>query len=91
MKKIQAIRTANQTSFKGYQNRLFTDVVTNNDAMVKSVNEILLMKTMSYGCEIDDAKEDLKRILCVRVAVGVLLKRAVSNMIIDVAYFIRYG
>ena len=89
MKKIQAIGIANQTSFKEYLNRLFADAVSNHGTTGKSINEILLEKAVSYGRAINDAKEDVKRILNVRAAVGVLLKSAASNMIVDDTKYIN--
>lgn len=73
----------NKEAFEQYLNRLFTDAVTNYGTTSKSLSEILLEKAVSYGRAIDDAKEDVKRILNVRAAVGVLLKSAASNSFFD--------
>lgn len=73
----------NKEAFEQYLNRLFTDAVTNYGTTSKSLSEILLEKAVSYGRAIDDAKEDVKRILNVREAVGVLLKSAASNSFFD--------
>ena len=83
MKKNQTNIINDQVSFEAYLNELFTMSVTTNGTQNKSLDEILLEKAMSYGRAIDDAKEDVKRILNVRAAVGVLLKSAASNMIVD--------
>lgn len=72
-----------KASFEEYLNRLFADAVTNHGTIRKSINEILLEKAVSYGRAINDAKEDVKRILNVRAAVSVLLKSTASNMIVD--------
>lgn len=77
------IKIADKASFEEYLDRLFTDAVTLNGTTDKSIDEILLEKAVSYGRAIDDAREDVKRILNVRAAVGVLLKCAASNMIVN--------
>lgn len=74
---------SDKESFEQYLNRLFIDAVTNYGTTSKSLSEILLEKAVSYGRAIDDAKEDVKRILNVRAAVGVLLKSAASNSFFD--------
>ena len=72
-----------QASYESYLNALFVDSVTMQGTPSKSIEEILLTKAISFGRKIDEAKEDVKRILNVRAAVGVLLKSAASNMIVD--------
>lgn len=72
-----------QASYESYLNALFVDSVTMQGTPSKSIEEILLTKAISLGRKIDEAKEDVKRILNVRAAVGVLLKSAASNMIVD--------
>jgi len=67
---------ADQTSYEAYLNALFVDAVNTQGTPTKSINEILLAKAMSYGRAVDEAKEDVKRILNVRGAVSVLLKSA---------------
>ena len=81
-KKIN-IKIADKASFEEYLDRLFIDAVTHNGTTGKSIDEILLEKAVSYGRAVDKAKDDVKRILNVRAAVGVLLKSAASNMIVD--------
>ena len=83
MKKKINIKIADKASFEEYLDRLFTDAVTHNGTTGKSIDEILLEKAVSYGRAVDKAKDDVKRILNVRAAVGVLLKSAASNMIVD--------
>ena len=77
------IKIADKASFEEYLDRLFIDAVTHNGTTGKSIDEILLEKAVSYGRAVDKAKDDVKRILNVRAAVGVLLKSAASNMIVD--------
>ena len=72
-----------QASYESYLNALFVDSVTMQGTPSKSIEEILLTKAISFGRKIDEAKEDVKRILNVRAAVGVLLKSAAFNMIVD--------
>ncbi|OYP57095.1 hypothetical protein CIK99_08050 [Prevotella sp. P5-92] len=83
MKRIQNNNTMDQASYESYLNALFVDSVTMQGTPSKSIEEILLTKAISFGRKIDEAKEDVKRILNVRAAVGVLLKSAASNMIVD--------
>ena len=77
------IKIADKASFEEYLDRLFIDAVTHNGTTGKSIDEILLEKAVSYGRAVDKAKDDVKRILNVRAAVGVLLRSAASNMIVD--------
>ncbi len=63
-------------SYEAYLNALFVDAVNMQGTPTKSIDEILLAKAMSYGRAVDDAKEDVKRILNVRGAVYILLKSA---------------
>lgn len=83
MKKIQNKNTENQATYESYLNALFVDAVNTQGTPTQSIDEILLAKAMSYGRAVDKAKEDVKRILNVRMAVDVLLKSAASNMIVD--------
>lgn len=66
----------NLASYEAYLNALFVDAVNMQGTPTKSIDEILLAKAMSYGRAVDDAKEDVKRILNVRGAVYILLKSA---------------
>ena len=66
----------NLASYEAYLNALFVDAVNMQGTPTKSIDEILLAKAMSYGRTVDDAKEDVKRILNVRGAVYILLKSA---------------
>lgn len=63
-------------SYEAYLNDLFVAAVSNQSSVTKSIDEVLLAKALSYGRAVDDAKEDVKRILNVRGAVFVLLKSA---------------
>lgn len=63
-------------SNEAYLNDLFVAAVSNQGSVTKSVNEVLLDIALSYGRAVADAKEDVKRILNVRDAVSVLLKKA---------------
>lgn len=63
-------------SYEAYLNDLFVAAVSNQGSVTKSVNEVLLDIALSYGRAVADAKEDVKRILKVRDAVSVLLKKA---------------
>ena len=83
MKKKINIKIADKASFEEYLDRPFIGADTQNGTTGKSSDEILLEKAVSYGRAVDKAKDDVKRILNVRAAVGVLLKRAASNMIVD--------
>lgn len=65
-----------QASYEAYLNALFVDAVNMQGTPTKSIDEVLLAKALSYGRTVDDAKEDVKRILNVRGAVYVLLKSA---------------
>lgn len=75
MKVKQSIIT-DQASYEAYLNELFAVAVTTNGTQNKSIDEVLLAKALSYGRAVDDAKEDVKRILNVRGAVYILLKSA---------------
>lgn len=70
-----------QTSKEAYLNALFVDAVNTQGTPEKSIDEILLAKAVSYGRAVDEAKEDVKRILNVRKAVSILLKSASSKML----------
>lgn len=76
--KIQRImkneKIYNQASYEAYLNDLFVMTVSSNGTPEKSVDEILLETAILYGRAVEEAKEDVKRILNVRNAVGVLLK-----------------
>lgn len=72
-----------QASYESYLNALFVDSVTMQGTPSKSIEEILLTKAISFGRKIDEAKEDVKRILNVRGAVSVLLKSAAARFYID--------
>lgn len=74
--KTQNKKAMNLASYEAYLNALFVDAVNMQGTPTKSIDEILLAKAMSYGRTVDDAKEDVKRILNVRGAVYVLLKSA---------------
>ena len=65
-----------QASYEAYLTKLFAVAVTTNGTQNKSIDEILLAKALSYGRAVDEAKEDVKRILNMRCAVSVLLKSA---------------
>lgn len=67
------------TSFEDYLNQLFAEAVINHGTTTKSMNEILLEKALTYGRTIEEAKEDVKHILVVREAVGILLKKTVRG------------
>lgn len=70
-----------QTSKEAYLNALFVDAINTQGTPEKSIDEILLAKAVSYGRAVDEAKEDVKRILNVRKAVSILLKSASSKML----------
>ena len=74
MKKANKIST--QASYEAYLNDLFMAAVNAKGTPTKSIDEILLAKAVSYGREVVEAKEDVKCILNVRGAVGILLKSA---------------
>ena len=63
-----------QTSYEAYLNDLFVMAVSSHGTPEKSIDEILLETALLYGRAVEVAKEDVKRILNVRNAVGVLLK-----------------
>jgi type I site-specific restriction endonuclease len=62
--------------YEAYLNDLFVLAVSTHGTPEKSVDEILLETAILYGRAVEEAKEDVKRILNVRSAVGVLLKGA---------------
>ena len=63
-----------QTSYEAYLNDLFVMAMNTHGTPEKSVDEILLETAILYGRAVEEAKEDVKRILNVRNAVGALLK-----------------
>ena len=65
---------SNQASYEAYLNDLFVLAVSTHGTPEKSIDEILLETAISYERTVEEAKEDVKRILNVRNAVGVLLK-----------------
>lgn len=73
-------KVVNQASYEAYLNDLFVDSMTMQGTPRNSIEEILLAKAISFGREIDEAKEDVKRILNVRAAVCVLLKSAAAKI-----------
>lgn len=66
----------NQASYEEYLNELFAVAVSTHGTPTKSIDEILLEVAILHGRAVEEAKEDVKRILNVRNAVGVLLKGA---------------
>ena len=64
----------NNASYEAYLNGLFVMAVSSHGTPEKSVDEILLETAILYGRAVEEAKEDVKRILNVRSAVGALLK-----------------
>lgn len=72
----------NPASYEAYLNALFVDAVNTQGTPNKSIDEILLAKAMCYGRAVDEAKEDVKRILNVRSAVSVLLKSAATKILL---------
>lgn len=74
--KVKKSIITDHASYEAYLNELFAVAVTTNGTQNKSINEVLLAKALSYGRAVADAKEDVKRILNVRDAVSVLLKKA---------------
>lgn len=79
MKRKKANNINELASYEAYLNDLFVAAVSNQGSVTKSVNEVLLDIALSYGRAVDDAKEDVKRILNVRGAVYVLLKSASAS------------
>lgn len=69
-------KITNQASYEEYLNELFVVAVSAHGTPTKSIDEILLEAAILYGRAVEEAKEDVKRILNVRNAVGVLLKGA---------------
>lgn len=69
----------NNASYEAYLNDLFVLAVTTHGTLEKSIDEILLETALLYGRAVEEAKEDVKRILNVRNAVGVLLKGVSSQ------------
>lgn len=67
-------KITNQASYEAYLNDLFVMAVSSHGTPEKSVDEILLETAILYGRAVEEAKEDVKRILNVRNAVGVILK-----------------
>lgn len=74
------INITNQASYEAYLNALFIEAVNTQGTPTASIDEILLAKAMSYGRAVDEAKEDVKRILNVRGAVNVLLKSTSASL-----------
>lgn len=67
-------KITNQASNEEYHNDLFVIEASTYGTPEKSVDEILLETAILYGRAVEEAKEDVKRILNVRNAVGVILK-----------------
>lgn len=70
----------NKASFEAYLNDMFVLAVTAQPTPTKSVGDMLFAKALSYGRTIEDAKADVKRILNVHGAVGLLLSEASETL-----------
>ena len=73
MKKIDK-KITNQASNEEYHNDLFVIEASTYGTLEKGIGVILLETALLYGRAVEEAKEDVKRILNVCNAVGVLVK-----------------
>lgn len=83
MTKRNNIQITDQASYEAYLKDLFVLATVTQGTLTKSIDEILLDKALSYGRAVDEAKSDVKRILNVRDAVSLLLKKAAETQYMD--------
>lgn len=76
-------KITDQASFEAYLKDLFVLATVSRGTPTKSIDEVLLDKALSYGRAVDEAKSDVKRILNVRDAVSLLLKKAAETLYMD--------
>lgn len=76
-------KITDQASYEAYLKDLFVLATVTQGTPTKSIDEILLDKALSYGRAVDEAKSDVKRILNVRDAVSLLLKKAAETQYMD--------